>query len=83
MRSAIFAVLSRLGLTRESWSNRPMSGRDSTPSETPATPPAPARREYTPPKLERLGTIDELTQGAGNNNQFDGSHPPGQNKSIF
>ncbi len=46
----------------------------------------PQRREkrvYVKPKLERLGTIGELTQGAGDNNQFDGSHPPGQNKSII
>lgn len=43
----------------------------------------PAKREYVPPKLERLGTIRELTQGLGNNNQFDGSHPPGQNKSVL
>jgi len=41
------------------------------------------KRPYVAPKLERLGTIGELTQGEGNNNQFDGSHPPGQNKSIL
>jgi hypothetical protein len=40
------------------------------------------KRPYVAPKIERLGTILELTQGLGNNNQFDGSHPPGQNKSI-
>lgn len=44
---------------------------------------APRKREYVPPKLERLGTIGELTHGEGANNQFDGSHPPGQNKSII
>ncbi len=43
----------------------------------------PRKREYVPPKLERLGTIGELTRGAGSNNQFDCSHPPGQNKSII
>ena len=43
----------------------------------------PSKRPYVAPKLERLGTIGELTQGLGNNNQFDGSHPPGQNKSII
>lgn len=42
-----------------------------------------ARREYQPPKLERLGTIRDLTRGAGANNDFDGVHPPGQNKSRF
>lgn len=42
---------------------------------------ASTRREYVPPKLERLGTIRDLTRGAGVNNNFDGSHPPGQNKS--
>ena len=44
---------------------------------------APPKRPYVPPTLERLGTIGELTQGLGSNNQFDGGHPPGQNKSII
>jgi hypothetical protein len=44
---------------------------------------APPKRPYVAPKLERLGTIAELTQGEGANNQFDGGHPPGQNKSII
>lgn len=39
------------------------------------------KREYVPPRLEKLGTIRDLTRGAGDNNNFDGSHPPGQNKS--
>jgi hypothetical protein len=43
----------------------------------------PPKRPYVAPKIERLGTILELTQGLGVNNQFDGSHPPGQNKSII
>jgi hypothetical protein len=43
----------------------------------------PRKREYVTPKLERLGTIGDLTRGEGANNQFDGSHPPGQNKSII
>ena len=43
----------------------------------------PPKRRYVAPKLERLGTIGELTRGEGVNNQFDGSHPPGQNKSII
>ncbi|MFL6248129.1 MAG: lasso RiPP family leader peptide-containing protein [Thermoanaerobaculia bacterium] len=43
----------------------------------------PPKRPYLPPKLERLGTIAELTRGEGVNNQFDGSIPPGQNKSII
>jgi hypothetical protein len=42
-----------------------------------------AKRPYTPPKLERLGTIRELTRGLGMNNTFDGANPPGQNKSIL
>ena len=41
------------------------------------------KREYVAPKLERLGTIRDLTRGLGVNNQFDGGHPPGQNKSIL
>ncbi|HEV7920549.1 MAG TPA: lasso RiPP family leader peptide-containing protein [Thermoanaerobaculia bacterium] len=39
------------------------------------------RRKYVPPTLEKLGTIRELTRGLGMNNNFDGSNPPGQNKS--
>ncbi len=39
------------------------------------------KREYVAPRLEKLGTIRELTRGVGSMNQFDGSHPPGQNKS--
>lgn len=42
---------------------------------------APAKRKYVTPKLERLGTIRDLTRGLGQNNDFDGAHPPGQNKS--
>ena len=61
-----------------------MTPRDEGPS---VVPPAPVRssekRQYIAPKLERLGTIGELTQGLGSNNQFDGGHPPGQNKSIL
>jgi hypothetical protein len=43
----------------------------------------PRKRDYAPPTLERLGTIDELTRGQGSKNQFDSSHPPGQNKSVI
>jgi hypothetical protein len=43
----------------------------------------PLRRPYVAPKIERLGTIGELTQGLGNNDVMDGGHPPGQNKSII
>lgn len=42
---------------------------------------SPAKRPYVAPKLETLGSIRDLTRGAGSNNNFDGSHPPGQNKS--
>lgn len=41
------------------------------------------KREYIAPKLETLGTIRDLTRGPGDNNNFDGAHPPGQNKSRF
>lgn len=43
----------------------------------------PPRRPYVAPKIERLGTIGELTDGLGSNMTMDGSHPPGQNKSIL
>jgi len=43
----------------------------------------PPRRTYVAPKIERLGTIGELTRGPGSNDQMDGGHPPGQNKSII
>jgi hypothetical protein len=58
---------------------------DETDPSSPAAGPAsaPLRRPYTPPTLERLGTIRDLTRGLGDNNQFDGGHPPGQNKSIL
>ncbi|MDP9192740.1 MAG: lasso RiPP family leader peptide-containing protein [Acidobacteriota bacterium] len=48
------------------------------------TPPVPEseRRQYIAPKLERLGTIGELTQGLGMDGAQDSEHPPGQNKSI-
>lgn len=39
------------------------------------------RRKYVPPTLEKLGTIRELTRGAGQDRNFDGSNPPGLNKS--
>src|SRR5688500_13517614 len=41
------------------------------------------KRQYIAPKLERLGTIGELTQGEGANNQLGGGHPHGRNKSIL
>jgi hypothetical protein len=43
---------------------------------------ASSRREYVPPKLERLGTIRDLTYGLGSMTIMDGGHPPGQNKSL-
>ena len=43
--------------------------------------PTPKKKVYSPPKLERLGTIRELTRGEGQQNFFDGGHPPGLNKS--
>jgi hypothetical protein len=41
------------------------------------------KRDYVAPKLERLGTIRDLTHGAGQKSNFDNTHPPGQNKSII
>lgn len=41
------------------------------------------RREYVKPKLERLGTIRDLTRGEGKLDFTDGEHPPGLNKSHF
>ena len=43
----------------------------------------PPKKPYAPPKLERLGTLHDLTLGLGMNNRFDGQHPPGQNKSLL
>jgi len=61
-----------------------MTPRDEGPSEVPPVSGGnSAKRRYTAPKLERLGTLLELTQGLGENNQFDGGHPPGQNKSVL
>ena len=56
-------------------------GRDPNTSAVTITPPRPVRKPYTPPRLDRFGTIRELTQGAGKLNNFDGVHPPGQNRS--
>lgn len=41
------------------------------------------RRQYVVPKLERLGTIRELTMGLGMAGKLDNEHPPGLNKSIL
>jgi hypothetical protein len=60
-----------------------MGPRDVVPSEVKPASVNAEKRRYVAPKLERLGTIVELTRGLGNNNQFDGGHPPGQNKSIL
>jgi hypothetical protein len=57
-----------------------MPRRDPAPSGVRAPIP---RRDYVPPKLERLGTIRDLTQGLGMNKQFDGGSIPGQNKSTL
>lgn len=61
------------------WFNVCMSSQDKTsPSAEKGT-----KREYRPPKLETLGTIDDLTRGAGKETTTDGVHPPGLNKSIM
>lgn len=59
-----------------------------TPSEDRAAESAtssenPPKKKYILPTVERLGTIGELTRGLGQRDQMDGSHPPGQNKSII
>jgi len=54
-----------------------------SPPEEHAERVVPLKREYVPPKLERLGTILELTRGQGMSSQFDNTNPPGQNKSIL
>lgn len=41
------------------------------------------KKAYVPPRLERFGTIREVTLGRGKNNVADGAHPPGQNRSRF
>lgn len=41
------------------------------------------KRPYVAPKLEKLGTIRDLTQGPGMQGQFDNTNPPGQNKSTL
>jgi hypothetical protein len=43
----------------------------------------PAKREYIAPKLEKLGTIRDLTRGTGMAGAFDSQNPPGQNKSSL
>lgn len=48
------------------------------PAETPR-----ARRPWVTPELETFGTISDLTAGLGKNNNFDGGHSPGQNKSLL
>jgi hypothetical protein len=53
------------------------------PNSTAEHAPTPPRREYIPPKLERLGTIRDLTQGLGMSGDRDSEHPPGQNKSLI
>ena len=61
-----------------------MTPRDQGPSVVvPASGGNSEKRRYIAPKLERLGTLVELTRGLGESNQFDGSHPPGQNNSIL
>ena len=60
-----------------------MTPRDEGPSEVPPASGNSDKRPYIAPKLERLGTIGELTQGLGQDNQFDGGNPPGQNKSLL
>jgi hypothetical protein len=54
-----------------------MTSREEGP---PASHPS-AKREYAPPKLEKLGSIRELTRGIGMTDRFDNTNPPGQNKS--
>jgi hypothetical protein len=50
------------------------------PSEDQGEPASP-KLPWQTPKIETFGTIADLTRGAGHDNNFDGSSPPGQNKS--
>ena len=59
-----------------------MTPRDEGLSEVPSGSGNSEKRRYMAPKLERLGTIGELTQGLGMDGAYDSEHPPGQNKSI-
>ncbi|MEA2238294.1 MAG: hypothetical protein QOC81_3018 [Thermoanaerobaculia bacterium] len=43
--------------------------------------PASPKLPWQTPKIETFGTIADLTRGAGQDNNFDGAVPPGQNKS--
>jgi hypothetical protein len=60
-----------------------MTPRDEGPSAVPSGSGNSEKRRYTAPKLERLGTIGELTQGLGMDGTLDSQHPPGQNKSTL
>ena len=41
----------------------------------------PRKSDYIAPKLEKLGTIRDLTRGSGREGAFDTTNPPGLNKS--
>jgi hypothetical protein len=58
-------------------------GNAGPPEDTPGSGEPSPKRKYATPKMERLGTIRDLTEGAGMNNRFDGGSPPGQNKSLL
>ncbi|HEU4886610.1 MAG TPA: lasso RiPP family leader peptide-containing protein [Thermoanaerobaculia bacterium] len=60
-----------------------MSPSDDRAAESATGSENPPKKKYAPPKIERLGTIGELTRGLGQQDQVDGGHPPGQNKSII
>jgi hypothetical protein len=60
-----------------------MSSEEKVDSPAVAPDAAEGRRPWVKPQLETFGTISELTGGVGMNNQFDGGHSPGQNKSVL
>lgn len=41
------------------------------------------KKSYTSPRLERFGTVRELTLGTGNKKGADGAPPYGNNKTAF
>ena len=61
-----------------------MTPRDEGPSGVPPVSGGSSKkRHYIAPKLERLGTIREMTQGLGMAGTLDNEHPPGLNKSTL
>lgn len=60
-----------------------MTPKDEGPSQVPPVSGGSKKRHYIGPKLERLGTIREMTRGLGMAGTLDNEHPPGLNKSTL